>query len=373
MGEPIVAHCSEGTGRQSAPPPPTPPPRTAARPGYTRRVTRPEPPPPGIVDLARERAAARAAHDWPRADALRAEIEVAGWKVVDAGTAFRLEPAAPPTIEAGAIVRHGAAASVPSVLGEPPTARFTVELVADDWPDDLGRMLAGLRAHAPAGTQVLIVANAPSPAQEERLAPGAPDLAPVAGAEPEVVWTSGRLGHAAARNVGLRRATGAVVVLADTSIEPTGDPLTPLGAVLADPGIAVAGGFGLVSADLRRFEDAAGPDVDAIELYWLGFRRGDLVALGPLDERFAFYRNLDIWWSLVLRAGAEDSAPRAARRLDLPLARHTHRGWASLPEAARDRLSKRNFYRVLDRFRDRPDLLSGAPAGRPSAAGPAEA
>ena len=37
--------------------------------------------------------------------------------------------------------------------------------------------------------------------------------------------------------------------------------------------------------------------------------------------------------------------------------RHEHRGWTSLPEAERDRLSKRNFYRFLDRWRDRPDLL----------------
>jgi len=331
-------------------------------PRYTRQVPRPDPPPSEIIDLARERSAARLAHDWPRADALRAEIEAAGWKVVDAGTAYRLEPAAPPTVEAGSIVRYGAAATVPSVLDEPPSARFTVELLAEDRPDDLARMLAGLRAHAPAGTQVVIVANAPSPEQVARLSTGAPDLAPVAGTPPEVVWTSARLGHAAARNVGLRRAAGAIVVLADTSIEPTGDPLTPLELALADPGVAVAGGFGLVSADLRRFEDAGGADVDAIEHYWLAFRRDDHAALGPLDERFTFYRNLDIWWSLVLRAGADASPPRAARRLDLPLARHPHRGWASLPEGQGDRLSKRNFYRVLDRFRDRPDLLSGAPA-----------
>lgn len=332
-------------------------------------MTRPEPPPPGIVDLARERAAARGARDWPRADALRAEIEAAGWKVVDGGTAFRLEAAAPPTVEDGAIVRYGAAAAVPSVLDEPPTARFTVELVADDWPDDLARMLAGLRAHAPAGTQVVIVANAPSPDQAARLSPGEPDLAPIAGAAPEIAWTSARLGHAAARNVGLRRAAGAIVVLADTSIEPTGDPLTPLEAALADPGVAVAGAFGLVSTDLRRFEDAAGSDVDALELHWLAFRRADYGGLGPLDEKFMFYRGLDIWWSLVLRAGpGDDAAPRAARRLDLPLERHAGRGWKGLPQDQRDRLSKRNFYRVLARFRDRPELLSGVPAGRPSTA-----
>lgn len=328
-------------------------------------MTRARPEPPDeVVATARARAAARAAHDWPRADALRAEIEAAGWKVVDGGTAFRLEPAAPPTIQDEDLVRYGSAVAVPSVLVEPATARFTVELVADDWPDDLARMLAGLRAHAPMGTQVVIVANNPSRDQAARLETGSPDLTPIAGTAPEVVWTSERLGHAAARNVGLRRAAGAIVVLADTSIEPAGDPLSPLEIALADPAVAVAGGFGLVSADLRRFEDAAGPDVDAIELYWLAFRRDDHAALGPLDEKFASSRNLDIWWSLVLRAGDDpDAPPRAARRLDLPLARHEHRGWASLPEDQRDRLSKRNFYRVLDRFRDRRDLLSGTTGG----------
>ena len=64
---------------------------------------------------------------------------------------------------------------------------------------------------------------------------GQSDLDPIAGMTPEVVWTSERLGHAAARNVGLRRAAGAIVVLADGSIEPTGDALTPLEAALADP------------------------------------------------------------------------------------------------------------------------------------------
>jgi len=325
-------------------------------------VTRPFPIPPDVVVAARERAAARAARDWPRADALRAEIEAAGWRVEDAGTAFRLEPAAPPTVEDGGIVRYGSSSAVPSVLDDPPTARFTVNLVAEDRSDDLARMLAGLRAHAPAGTQVVIVANDPSAEQTARLAPGHPDVAPVAGSAPELVWTSQRLGHATARNAGLRRATGEVVVLGDLSVEPTGDALTPLEIALADPRVAVAGAFGFVTADLRRLEEAPGPDVDAIDLSWLAFRRAELAALGPLDEKFAVDRHLDAWWSLVLRAGAGDgSPPRAARRLDLPLARNADRGLSSLPADERERLAKRNYYRVLDRFRDRRDLLSGAP------------
>ncbi len=324
-----------------------------------------------MVALARERAEARAARDWARADALRGEIEAAGWKVVDRGVNFTLDPAAPPTIEADGVVRYGAAAAVPSVLDEPDSAAFSVELIADDWPEDLARTLDTLRAHAPDGTQVVVVANDPAPGQLARLAPESPDLDPIVGSTPEVVWTSRRLGEAAARNVGLRRARGALVVLADTSVELTGDALTPLAAALDDPGVAVAGAFGLVSVDLRRFDQALGPAVDAVELSWLGFRRADLAALGPLDERFAVPRYLDVWWSLVLRDGSDPtSAPRGARRLDLPLSRRAHRGRPGLPEDEQDRLSRRSFYRLLDRFRDRSDLLSGPPPRDAEPGGP---
>jgi hypothetical protein len=322
------------------------------------------PPPstvPGDIEaLARARAAARAAREFARADAIRATIEAAGWHVIDHGTAFRLEPAAPPTIEEGGLIHFGSAAAVPSVLDVPAMAAFTVLLLADDWPEELATTLAGLRAHAAPGLQVVIVANEPEPAQAARLASGSPERQPIAGAEPEVIWTSARLGGAAALNVGLRRAAGTLVVLADASVEPTGDALTPLAGVLEDPGVAVTGAFGLSSPDLRHWVGTSGPDVDAIEACWLAFRRDDLRRFGPLDEKIVAHRDLDIWWSLVLRAGADPTRPaRRAVRLDLPLRRHEGRGWITSPTGERDRLSKRSYYRLLERFREQRDLLSG--------------
>jgi hypothetical protein len=182
----------------------------------------------------------------------------------------------------------------------------------------------------------------------------------------EVVRTSVRLGFAAALNAGIRRATAAVVMLLDTSVEPRGDLVSAVVMALGDPTVAVAGPFGIVSDDLRRFRDAAEAivDVDAIEGYAMAFRRSDYVARGPLDEHFVFYRNLDIWWSLVLRDHAEgepdDAVPRRAVRVTgVPVLRHEHRGWTSLPDEERDRLSKKNYYRVLKRFASRRDLLVG--------------
>ena len=310
-----------------------------------------------MLSAAHARARAREARDWPEADRLRGEIEAAGWKIVDRGTDFALSPAAPPDISEGDRVRYGSSQSVPSRLDEAPVGLATVILIATDWPDDLARTLAGLRATSPGGTSVVIVADGPSPEQEAALenadSPAAKDILPT-----EVTWTSERLGHAAATNIDLRRAIGPIAILLDTSLEPTGDIVTPLVRALDDQTVAVAGGWGIVSKDLRKFEDAPAGDVDAIEGYCQAFRRADYAERGPLDEHFRFYRNLDIWWSLVLRDGGEGQTHRRAVRLDgLPITQHEHRGYTSLPDAERDRQSKRNFYRILDRFGDRRDLL----------------
>jgi Glycosyl transferase family 2 len=312
--------------------------------------------PDEVLAAAHARARAREARDWPEADRLRAEIEAAGWKIADRGTDFALSPAAALDVAEGDRVRYGSSASVPSRLDESPVGFATVVLIATEWPDDLARALAGLRAGSPSGTSVVVVADAPSPEQTGALESIETDAAlPI-----EVVWTSERLGHAAATNIGLRRASAPISILMDTSVEPTGDIVTPLVRALDDDTVAVAGGWGIVSSDLRRFEDAPAGDVDAIEGYLQAFRRADVATRGPLDERFRFYRNLDIWWSLVLRDEGEGSPPRRALAVDgLPVTRHEHRGYASLPEGERDRQSKRNFYRIIDRFGWRRDLLVG--------------
>jgi cysteinyl-tRNA synthetase len=312
--------------------------------------------PDDVLAAAHARARAREAKDWAEADRLRGEIEAAGWKIVDRGTDFALEPAAPPDLAEGDRVRYGSSSSVPSLLGEAAVGVATVVLIATDWPADLERALAGIRAHAPDGTSIVVVANAPSLEQTGALEAMPADVAT------EVLWTSERVGHATALNMGLRRASGPVAIVMDGSVEPTGDVVAPLVSALDDASVAVAGGWGIVSDDLRHFQDAPPGDVDAIEGYLLAFRRADVAGRGPLDEHFRFYRNLDIWWSLVLRDEGEGSAPRRAVSVELPAVRHEHRGWSSLPGDERDRQSRRNYYRIIDRFGSRRDLVIGAAA-----------
>ena len=164
-------------------------------------------------------------------------------------------------------------------------------------------------------------------------------------------------GWGAARNAGLRRSRGRIVLVVDGSIEPTGDAFAPLEAALEDPSVGVCGPFGISTEDLREFHDSDGPDVDAIEGYLMAFRMDVIRDVGLFDERFAWYRTADIECSFRIK----DAGMRALR-VDAPVTKHDHRMYHATPEAERDRLSKRNFYRFLERFRDRYDLLVEPPA-----------
>lgn len=317
--------------------------------------------PAAVLDAARRRSDARAARDWATADDLRAEIEAAGWRVTDSGTAFRLEPAHPADVEHGGEIRYGRSDAVPSRLDEDPTGVGTIVLTVElGDPSAIDAVTAAAR-HLPAGADLVVVGDGIGDATAGGIH-AALDDSPVARGGHELVRTSTPLGRAAALNAGIRRAAGAVVVILDASIQPTGDVVSPLLAALEDPDVAVAGPFGLSSTDLRRFDEVipagdAAVEVAAVQGYCMGFRRADAVERGPLDEGFRFYRNLDIWWSLVLRDAGEDGPPRRALAVpDLPLVRSEPWAWTSTPARERDRLSKRNFYRLLDSFRDRPDL-----------------
>lgn len=293
-------------------------------------------PPPDVRALLEERAAAREARDWATADALRDRIAALGWEVQDSGGATTARP----------MLATGTAEELPSLLDAPAELPLGLQLLAEDHPDDLRRFLRGLAAHPPSVPwELVIVANEPSYDLPALLA--AFEL-PIA-----VLESHGPLGWGDAVTLGLRRSRGEITVLLDTSLEPTGDAWTQLLAAFDDPTVGVAGGWGVTSGDARQFEDAPPGEVDAVEGYCLAIRRAALRAVGGVDRRFRFYRNADLDLSFAVR----DAGWRAVRTEPLPFDRHEHRGWTSLPDAERDRLSKRNFYRFLERWGSRRDLL----------------
>jgi cysteinyl-tRNA synthetase len=299
--------------------------------------------PEEVVAMAERRAQARAAKDFAEADAIRERIASAGWTVEDVpGGGYTLVPAEAPVEE-----RLGPG-DVPSALGEPATVDVSLQWVCEGWPEDIERGIASFRAHAGTHRQQFVVVDVTGEPADRW------------GEDVEVLRLREGTGWAAARNAGLRRARGHLVVALDGSIEAAGDVVAPLAAALADRSVGVCGPFGIVTTDLREFEPAtgAGP-CDAVEGYVMAFRREILEEAGAFDEKFTWYRTADIEWSFRVK-----DAGYRCEVVEAPVARHEHRMWFETPPAERAKWSKRNFYRFLDRWRDRWDLvLSGRPGG----------
>jgi len=297
--------------------------------------------PEEVRRLAAEREERRKAKEFAAADALRDRIADLGFTVVDSADGPRLESAR--------AAREGREAparlppeDVPSALGEPATFDVSVHWVLEGWPVDIARALEGFRSNQGGRSIQYVVAD-------------------VIGQDPasfgegvEVIPLVEGTGWGAARNAGLKRSLGRIVLVMDGSIEPVGDVFGPIEEALADPSVGVVGPFGIVTTDLQNFDASDGPEVDAIEGYLMAMRREVLLHVGLFDEKFKWYRTADIEFSFRVKG-----AGLKAVVVPAPVERHEHRMWFNTPPDERAKWSKRNYYRFLDRFRGRFDLLVG--------------
>ena len=297
------------------------------------------PAPPDIVALAEARSQARQARDWRRADALKADIEAAGWRVVDKGPSFRLWPALPPDVEDLGRHCHGSPDSVPSREQEPDEPDATIVVMASPASTSLSATLAAWRRHA-ADTRILVVAPcqvSPSDVVEAS----------------EVLWTATTFTAGAALRAALRCVTSETVVVWSPDVVPTGSIVAPLQEALADPRVAIAGAVGQDSVDLLHFEPASG-EVTAVTEHCYAFRRRDMRDRQPIDDRLVRPDSVATWLSLLLRDSGE-AAP-ARRAVTVPLALGDRPDDADRLRSQRTRAARRDAYRIADRFRDRPAL-----------------
>jgi GT2 family glycosyltransferase len=107
------------------------------------------------------------------------------------------------------------------------------------------------------------------------------------------------------------------------------------------------GPWGLHAVDhLKEFSEVTSGICDAVQGYCFATRRDDLLAIGGFDERYRFYRNLDIATSLALRERGLSSVAAG----DGQATRHEHRAWERLPDDERQKRSRRNNDRLTRRF-----------------------
>ncbi|MGH7777011.1 MAG: glycosyltransferase [Candidatus Dormibacterales bacterium] len=269
----------------------------------------------------------RGGREFAAADAIREELRRGGWEVVDTAGGSELKEASPG----------------PELL---PGRRLTYLAIVSGWPQDAARWLSSVVAHPGDDWEAVLGVDSTDPEVASWVRSAASERVRPLTLEPA--------GFAVAVNRAVAESRGEVIVLMDPGTELTGEVAGPLLAALSEPGTGLAGAFGLrARGTVKEFAPHEGPEVDALEGYCLACRREDFLGVGGFDGHFRFYRIADIEFSFRMRAAGH----RAVVVPGLPVRRHAHRVWESTPPEERERLSKRNFYRFLDRWGGRPDLL----------------
>ena len=303
--------------------------------------------PRDVIASIEEHRVARAARDFQRADDLRAAFN--GYRVEDQVANRAVLSRGDLRVPARERKTISSAKEVPDRRGEAPTRSWTVGIVTREYPADLARCLKGVLAFLPADGEVFVLDSGSRAEVQAKIG----DIAEPDG-RVEVYFADRDLGEGAARNALVRLARGRMVLMLDCSVEITGDLFGPLAQVLADGGVGQAGPWGLRTSDLKHFDEVTSGGTEAVQGYCAAARREVLLEIGGFDERYRFYRNLDIAVSLAIRErGYRVMAVGAgcARR-------HAHRVWESLSEDERLKRSRRNFDRMYRRFHGKPVLIT---------------
>ncbi len=311
--------------------------------------------PDGVREAQARRSELRARQEYAEADAVRLSLREDGYVLEDAASGTRARPKS-------ALERRGerwpevsSSREVASLLGEPDGPRFSVGIVAGNYLGDVRRCVESVltlgEQHA---LEVVVVDNGSTDGAAEWLEAKAQQDSRV-----RVIHADHVLGEAAAKNVLLKQSLGTCVVLMDTSIEATGDFLSPLADALADERVGAAGPWGLRTPDLRHFEEIDAGRADAIQAYCFAFRRALVPEVDLMRESFRFYRNLDLEYSFCFL----EKGYRLTALSSLPLVRHEHRAWAALSEEEREEMSQVNYRRFLKRWGRRRELLVSASEG----------
>ncbi|GEM_PF-239 len=288
-----------------------------------------------IITLVSERQRLRAKHDYAAADAIRAQLAEAGYEARDMPEGLLLVARQ----EEEALI--SSSSDAPSRLGESDAYAFSVNLLAHNNYDDLRRCIESVARHAKGRSIEFVIVENGSTDETLGYLRRIHQAGNVDGIPAQVIFADHDMGFAAGRNTTFRSSLGHIIVQIDTSIELNGDIWTPIERLLAEPTIGLVGPYGLVTSDLKEFTESDGPDVDAIEGYLMAFRRETLREVGPADEKFRFYRLMDIDYSFEFKKAGYRVV--ASSVIAERLIKHPHREWYSLTEEEQAAKSKKNY------------------------------
>ena len=307
--------------------------------------------PVSVQTTVQERAVARRRKEYTEADRIRRQLDADGYVLQDTISGARVRPKAAWEKVDEARNTVSSAAEVPSLVNQPDTHEVTIGIVANNYKDDVKRIVeSALKWAGDRDAEAVVLDNGSTDGTSEW-------LDELAETEPRVrvIHADHTLGEGAAKNIVLKQSLGRTVVLVDTSVEITGDIYGPIDHYLDRDDVGVVGPFGLRTDDLHHFHDGEGEsgNMDAMQAYCFAFRRETLRNVGLMRESFRFYRNLDIDFSFHFK----EQGHQIVADQSIPVVLHEHRVWSELAEGERDELSLKNYRRFLEKWGDRTDLL----------------
>jgi hypothetical protein len=290
--------------------------------------------PESVHELARARQEARAVKDFAKSDELRNEIAAQGFEVVDVAGGYELRPKKRyATYESTRDIR-------PINSGK---YEITVAMIIDGYHEDAVETLKTIKQHSDCAITMLVLNDAGI-------------LADQLDARTSLVVVTEDFGWGENANALLRNITSEFVIIMDPSTRFTGDAVAPVLAELKKREyVAVGWRGGLVNLedDWRSVDDKGAGEVDVLFSYFIGMHREDAMAARGFNNRALFYRNADIEFSLGLR-----HANGRLLQMELPLVQERHHGYHDSDPEYRDAQSKKNYDRILERFRGKTAILS---------------
>jgi cysteinyl-tRNA synthetase len=305
--------------------------------------------PEEVSELSRNRIIARRNRDWVVADELRDRLRDKGIFVEDMREGSNLRMLHGREL----IPTNWTCISGPNDLVFSPETTTSVDvsmiLVNTDCLQDTIRCVDSISSHSNRhSVEIVIVQNGMREAVDAQIEEIYRDRQDVT-----IVHIESQIGDSRAKNAGVCIAQGKNLMIMDSSVEVTGDFIGPILMILEDTSVGIVGPWGLLSKDLKEFEEKTSGKVDAMQAYCLAFRRDTLEVVGLLDEGFRFYRHSDLEYSFRFKYHqyaivAQDN---------LPMVRHVHREWERLSEEERELLSTANFKKFLRAWGHHHDLL----------------
>jgi hypothetical protein len=284
-------------------------------------------------ELAQERLDARAAKDFAKADQLRDQISALGFEVIDVAGGFELR----------AKERFPSFASTRDLRAIKVNGDIAIAMIVDGFTADAAETVRTIKAHTKTPIIALVVGEPAELVAEIDL-------------QFQVIAITENFGWGENANALLKNVSSKYLVIMDPSTRFTGDAMAPVLAELNKGEFSAVGWRGgLVNTDdeWRSVDDKGAGEVDVLFSYFIAFNCDDATNAGGFNNRAIYYRNADIEFSLRLR-----HSNGRLLQMDLPLEQARHHGYYDTEEEFREVQSKKNYDRILERFRGKSAILS---------------